>query len=280
MICTLPKKQEIQDKLLAGELPPMNGNFPIKYPCCSFERSGRFEFHGSGMHVILFGEKIADGSLYISESVLADSIRGPIAFCPDYKEYLREIEGQRIEAEELPRMEKEKVLKKFSEYDTAIIRQSTPAIDDHLRKIQMFPGDPDKNVLILCGETGTGKSHLAQALEYQEVRRGATVEFIEWLSLTKKFWAHEDLHVMMDCDLLIIDDFGEEKASEYILESFKNILDTHLTRRQPKKLMITTNKSDYDIKRKYGDKTAGRLFEKAIILNFKGQDYRFRRQHV
>lgn len=280
MSCTIQKKEEIKWKLMNGELPIMRGQYPEKYLCCDYERRDKFTWGGSGMHKVLIGEKIWDGSIYVTENVLADTIKGPVVFCPDYKEHLADIDGARIQTEEIPRrvnnLEKEKAIKLFSDYDHNFIRTKTPKIDEIIRLIQYFPANPEKNMLVLAGKKGTGKTHLAQSLEYQEVSKGNTVEYIEWLSLEQKFWQHENLNYMLDCDLLIVDDFGEETPKEYTLEQFKNILDIFRTRKRPKKIMITTNKNEYDLRHKYGDKITGRIFENSILIWLEGKDYRFK----
>ena len=75
-----------------------------------------------------------------------------------------------------------------------------------------------------------------------------------------------------DCDLLIIDDLGSEMVTPSSVSYLYNILNTRINKGLP--TVISTNNSSEDIKRKYDDRIASRLFGEFIIVLFKGNDQR------
>jgi DNA replication protein DnaC len=73
----------------------------------------------------------------------------------------------------------------------------------------------EKKQILVVGPTGTGKSHLAQALGHQACRQGKNVRFIRAASLMREMNAsradrtwEKALKRFVTPDLLIIDDFG------------------------------------------------------------------------
>lgn len=73
----------------------------------------------------------------------------------------------------------------------------------------------EKKQILIVGPTGTGKSHMAQALGHQACRQGKNVRFIRAASLLREMNASRADHSWEKAlkrfvapDLLIIDDFG------------------------------------------------------------------------
>lgn len=78
----------------------------------------------------------------------------------------------------------------------------------------------DKRNVLLCGPTGVGKSHLAQALAHEACRRGFDVVFTDAHKLLRHLNAgradntyDKRLALYTRADLLVIDDFGLKPMS-------------------------------------------------------------------
>ncbi len=103
----------------------------------------------------------------------------------------------------------------------------------------------DKNIgYLLWGDVGTGISYnsrsIANALLEQEVSVLMTNFATILNDLTASFEGRNDyIARLCRCSLLIIDDFGMERGTEYSLEQVYNVIDSRY--RSEKPLIVTTN---------------------------------------
>ncbi len=103
--------------------------------------------------------------------------------------------------------------------------------------------------LIFSGTYGTGKTHLAAAIAIDLINRGIPVIFgtaINLLSKVRQSYSSYDneneediLQLYKTVDLLVIDDLGKEKPSEWVLEKLYSILNERYENFKP--VIITTN---------------------------------------
>lgn len=114
--------------------------------------------------------------------------------------------------------------------------------------------------LIFTGSYGTGKTHLAAAICHELIKQDYQPIFGTMINLLEKIKAtyydefakeHEDriIERYTNCHLLIIDDLGKERPTEWAIEKLYYIINTRYERCLP--IIITTN---YDI-----DKLTSRL---------------------
>ena len=116
--------------------------------------------------------------------------------------------------------------------------------------VEAFPA-VDKG-LLLRGRHGVGKTHLAVAMLKDVIRtkgaRGYFYETRELLKLVRDTYAGGDatemdvLRPVLDADLLVLDDLGAEKTSEWVQETLGLVVNTRYSERRP--TIFTTNLED------------------------------------
>ena len=122
--------------------------------------------------------------------------------------------------------------------------------------------------LLLWGGVGTGKSFLAgciaNALMEQEVPARMT-NFARILNeLNSSFSGRNDIvDKLCRYPLLVIDDFGMERGTEYALEQIYNIVDSRYRSRKP--LIVTTNLTLDEIRHPQ-DTTHARIYDRLLEM--------------
>lgn len=139
-----------------------------------------------------------------------------------------------------------------------------------------------RNVLI-CGPTGTGKSHLAQALSHEAMRQGLDALFVN----THKMLQHihggradgtleRRLQTYLRPDLLVLDDFGLKALQQPAPGDLYDIIDS---RYEQGSIILTSNRAPSEWPDVFLDPllaSAGldRLGDRAEVLVMTGASYR------
>ena len=98
--------------------------------------------------------------------------------------------------------------------------------------------------LILYGSVGTGKSYAAAIIANELLEKKVQVvmtSFIKILKDVSTFDDSERLQIITNASLLIIDDFGAERGTDYAIEKVYDIIDGRYRSNQP--IILTTNLS-------------------------------------
>lgn len=174
------------------------------------------------------------------------------------------------------------VLKEIADYDFGAVQNiSRP------RVLELARGDymVKKETIILIGNPGLGKTHLAIGLALSACRQGKRVRFYRATSLTNDLLvAQKDLRLsrftaqFVKLDLLVLDELGFipfSKDGAPLLFQLCSDLYERVS------ILVTTNLRFADWNSIFGDErmTAAlldRLTHKAHILEFIGESYRFR----
>ena len=142
--------------------------------------------------------------------------------------------------------------------------------------------DRAENVFLL-GPTGTGKTHLAQALSHMACRQHLVVDFYSFHSLFMAL-SRADIAGTVDrligslvkCDLLVIDDFAFKKMDQKTAEWFYAIVDGRYALRS---IILTSNRALSDWAGIFPDKVMAnavmdRLAHNAHQIVIKGESFR------
>lgn len=163
---------------------------------------------------------------------------------------------------------------KATKYNGKILRLSKRYVDKFKEMIERNQG------LLFYGDVGTGKSFTAACIANALMEKRVPVvmtSFVKLLENTKGFDSDEEklIKQLNRAKLLIIDDLGAERSSDYALEKVYNIVDSRYRARLP--MLITTNLemqemqscSDIRYKRIYD-----RIFEICYPVRFDGPSFR------
>ena len=133
---------------------------------------------------------------------------------------------------------------------------------------------------LLWGGVGTGKSYfagcIANALMEQEVAVRMTNFALILNDLTASFEGRNEYTARLcRAPLLMLDDFGMERGTEYGLEQVYNVIDSRYRSRRP--LIVTTNLSLQDLQHPQDTAHAriyDRLLEMCAPIRFSGENFR------
>jgi len=138
-------------------------------------------------------------------------------------------------------------------------------------------------IIVFAGPPGSGKTHLLEAIGRQFLDQGRTVryELVAYLlqRLRSSYNVEADSHVMEVCygaDVLLLDDLGLEKPSDWVVEQLTSLIDERW--RNNRLLAIGTNENHATIEERLGPRLASRLFDrtsgKSKVVYLVTGDYR------
>ncbi len=140
-------------------------------------------------------------------------------------------------------------------------------------------GEPVGN-LMLRGDVGRGKTHLALAIANQLLPSGKKVYYARTDALMEEIRSdlfddtdkrrRPALDKALRADLFILDDLGREPVSEFVISQLTRIIETR--NENNKSWIINTNLQPTEIDVRYGQRLADRIFEKCTIFKLESAD--------
>ena len=166
--------------------------------------------------------------------------------------------------------------------------RARPGTDDMLAAARRFADRQGPRMLVLVGQTGTGKSHLLEAIGRHALESGRTVRydlastFLNRLRHTYESDSGEDVHDLMAWyqrrHTVLLDDIGMESATPWVREQLTTLVEERL--HSGGWMALATNLSKTAMADRMGDRLASRLYagnpelsEVSLVINT-AEDYR------
>lgn len=129
--------------------------------------------------------------------------------------------------------------------------------------------------LVLAGQVGTGKTHAAYALGNTFSKRGTWVQATTVVDLLTALRPEGDpslARAVRECQVLILDDLGAGKASEFAIEQMTALLDLRI--REGRRTIVTTNVPEPELETAWGGRFMDRLRYRRTVHVFRGESRR------
>jgi DNA replication protein DnaC len=164
----------------------------------------------------------------------------------------------------------------------------TPELKHHLAICRDFANDPKGRKIVMLGNNGTGKNHLASAILKKTGGILYTIMEIEILlhqSYSGDTQEYEVIRGLCDVGMLIIDEIGRTKGGDWELNWLSHVVDQRHKNLMPFVLMSNNHLKENCpegggcpkcIEGRLGNDILSRIIEDGVVLNFTGDDYRRR----
>jgi DNA replication protein DnaC len=154
-------------------------------------------------------------------------------------------------------------------------RADTLDSDQSPERLAAWANDRDALNLILAGSVGTGKTWAAYAIGWAMVGRGVFVE--AWtvgdlLDALRPDGDRNEASYAERADVLILDDLGATRPTEWAVETLTALMDTRL--REKRRTIVTTNLAEAIIASAWGDRLMDRLRHSSTVVVMSGPSRR------
>ena len=195
----------------------------------------------------------------------------------EYEEQMRRIDRMRT-ASMMPGKFKDCT---FGNYD--IWKENKRAYTIAQKYVALFPEMEEKNQgLLFYGPVGTGKSHTAACIANALMEKEISVIMTSFVKILQDIQTNDRdegsyLAMLDSARLLIIDDLGAERNTDYALEKVYNIIDSRVRANKP--MILTTNLKVVDMMETQDiryRRIYDRIFEVCYPVEVNGPSHRLR----
>ena len=165
----------------------------------------------------------------------------------------------------------------------ATAQQAVKSCKDFVRHFEE-KNSPLKN-LLLCGDTGTGKTFLSNCIAKELLDQGHSViyltafellEILESNKFSREPADSEDYQNIFDCDLLIIDDLGAELSNSFTNSQLFLCLNERILRQNS--TIISTNLNLKQLADTYSERIVSRIASGYKMIQLFGYDIRIQKK--
>lgn len=198
----------------------------------------------------------------------------------------------RLERAGIPAKYRAATFDTFQAYNDSLAhaRRVTQHWADSYPELPRRAGDTAGRGLVLIGPAGVGKTHLVAVLLKQVMTRtgcrGLFYSTKDLLRLIRGSYNAETktteaqvLDPVLTCELLVLDDLGEERVTDWVAEMMNTIVNTRYNTCRP--IICTTNYADVDdpdepngLLWRIGFRMQSRLHEMCEFVDLEGASYR------
>lgn len=173
--------------------------------------------------------------------------------------------------------------KTFSEYDLKL----NPKCGTGYKTAQKWAQGNSTPTVLLYGQTGVGKTHLAVASGWVKVGLGESVLFYSSAELVRELQAgikngtlDKTINRAKSAQNLILDDLGREYSTDWTTAIFHEIIDYRYNNNNNLQTLITTNHSLTELETILGLPVVSRLtdFTASTVVIMDGEDVRNRKR--
>lgn len=167
-------------------------------------------------------------------------------------------------------------------------RENMRRIYDEAQKYVNNFDDSFEN-LLFYGGVGLGKTYMTHCIAKALLDSAHTVIYLSASKLFEILGSNmrqennflernASTEHILDCDLLIIDDLGEECVNAFTLSNFGRCINERFTTRRS--TIISTNLGQQELQETYGERNFSRMLSNYKVFRFFGEDIRLRKKKL